>query len=148
MSCLHDAHATEVDGKNIEGGIRRTLEDAAQTTNKRIGTIGGHCVDHHASCPTAREGLHQGCGQCSHEIAVGTTGLHAPADAIDEHIHRSRGTEHTDTHEDGHQIGDNPDGCRKSLFSSLDKGIIHVYLLSHASQDEGDDNHHQHDIGR
>ena len=49
MTRLPDAHAAEVDSEDIECGVRRALEDTAQTADERVSPIGSHRVDHHPS---------------------------------------------------------------------------------------------------
>ena len=49
MAGVAYAHAAKVDGKDVEGSIGRALQDARQASYKRVGTIVGHRVDHHAT---------------------------------------------------------------------------------------------------
>ena len=146
MSCLHDAHTAEVDSEDVEGGVCRALEDTAQATNKRISAIGRHRINHHTSSATTRERFHQSRRQGTHEIAVSPTGFDTPSDAVDQHVHRPRSAKNADSNEDSHEVGDNPDCCRKAILRSLDKGIVDVHLLPQSSQDKGDDDQHQHDV--
>lgn len=147
MACVLDAHRTEVDGEDIERRVGRALEDARQSTHERVGSVLRHRVDHHAACTAAREGLHQGGRQSSHEVAVAATGPDAPCDAVDEHVHGTRGPEHPDGHEDGHQIGDDAHRRLESFLGSLDKGVVDVHPFAHAGNDEADNDRHQQDVG-
>ena len=148
MAGLDDTHTTEIHSQDIEGRVCRSLEDTAQTPDERVSAIGGHRIDHHTTSTTTREGFHQCRWQGTHEVAVGTCGLHAPADTVYKHIHCARGTEHADAYKDSHEVGDDAYCRRKTVFRTLDEGVIHIYFLSHTCDDESDDNHHQHDIGR
>ena len=146
MAGLADTYAAEVYGEDVEGRVRRPLEDTTQASYERIGTVGRHRIDHHTAGSATRERLHQCRRQGSHEVGVATAGLNTVFDTVDEHVHRSGGAEHGDGHEDGNQIGDDSDGRGETILSPLDEGIVDVHFLPHTSQDEGDDDQHQQDI--
>ena len=147
MARVADAHGAEVDGEDIERSIGGALENTAQTAHKGVGTVSGHGVDHHAAGAATGEGFHQGRRQGTDEVAVHARSLNAPLDAADEHIHSARGTEHTDAHEDSHQVGNDTDGGVEAVFGALDEGVVDVDLLAHAGHDEAYDDGHQQDVG-
>ena len=50
MTGVANADRAEIDGKDVEGGVGGALEDAGKTTGKGVGALGGHGIDHHATC--------------------------------------------------------------------------------------------------
>ena len=124
------------------------MEDTTQTTNEGVGPIGSHRINHHTPGPASRERLHQSRGQRTYEVGIAATSLNTIFDAVDEHIHCPRSTEHTNGYKNRNEIRDDADGCRKALLRSLDEGLVDIYLLPQACQDKGDDDHHQQDIRR
>ena len=76
MAGLGDTYTTEVYGQDIEGSIRRTLEDASQTTYERVGSVGGHGIYHQASGSASAKRFHDGGRESAYEVAVDATELH------------------------------------------------------------------------
>ena len=58
MACVANADRAKIDGKDVKCRISRALEDAGKTTCKGVGSISGHRVNHHASCPRTGERFH------------------------------------------------------------------------------------------
>ncbi len=145
MARLADADRAEVDGKDVEGGVGGSLEDAAQATNEGVGTVGLHGIHHHAACAAAAERFHNGRGQCAYPVGGDAQLGEAPSHAADEPVHGSRSAEHTDAHEDGDEVGNNPDGSCKTLLRAFNESVVNVHLLAHTSQQEyHDDDEKQH----
>ena len=48
-----DAYAAEVDGKDVERGIRGAACHAAHAADKRVGTVLLHCINHQSVGPAA-----------------------------------------------------------------------------------------------
>ena len=146
MTGIAYAYAAEVDGEDVKGGVGRALEDARESSDERVGTVGGHSVDHHAACSAAREGLHQRCRQSTHEVGVATQSRNGPLDAVHQHVHCARSTEHSYAYQYSNEIRNDSDGSGKSVLCALDEGVVDVHLLAHASQDEHHYDEHQQDI--
>ena len=139
MTGLRDAYTAKVYRQDIEGSIRRALEDASQSTYKGIGTIVGHGIYHQSSGSATAQWLHESRRQAAHPFAVDAAKIHQVFDAANEVIHGSRSTEHTDAYQNGNQIGDDADGCRETFLGSFHKGIVYIDLLPDAGDDESDD---------
>ena len=102
MTRVLNTHRTKIDGEDVERRIRRTLEYTRQATYKRIGTVVGHCIDHHTTCTRARQGLHQGCRHSVHPLGIDARQFNTPTHSSNQHIHCPRGTENADSYEDSH----------------------------------------------
>ena len=148
MAGLADAYAAEVYGKDVEGGVGSTLEEAGEAAHEGVGTIGGHGIDHEATGTATAEGLHQGGGQGTHKLGIAAHEGYAPGDAVDEEVHGSRGTEHADGYEDGHEVGDDAHGGLEAFLGSFDEGFVHVDLLAHTGNDEAGDDGAEEDVGK
>ena len=75
MAGMSDTDAAEVDGQDVERGVCATLEDTAQASDERVGTVGRHCVHHHAAGTTAGERFHQCRGQRAYPVGVKADGF-------------------------------------------------------------------------
>ena len=89
MTGLGDSYTAEIYGQDIEGGIGRTLEDTSQSANERVGSVGGHGIDHQTSGTASAQWLHDGCWESAYKVAVDTTKLHGAFNASYEVIHGS-----------------------------------------------------------
>ena len=147
MACVAYAHRAEVDGQDVECGVGAALEDAAQAAHKRVGTVGGHGVDHHAACAAAREGLHEGRGQGAHKLAVEAQSLDARADGLYEVVHSAGSAKNADSNEYGHQVGNDAHGGGEPILGTFDESVVNVHALTHAGGDETDDYGHEQDVG-
>ena len=139
MAGVADAHGTEVDSQDVEGGVSGSLEETGETTGERVGAIGLHGIDHHATGTAAAEGFHEGRGQGIHPTGCDAELPHAPAKAGDEGLHGSGGAEDANGHEDGHEVGNDAYGGLKASLGSLDNGFVDVHLPEEAYGDEGAD---------
>ena len=79
-----DSDAAEVNGKDIESGVRSSAYYATHSAYKRIRSHLFHRVNHQPIGTATAERLHQRCRQCSHK-----TGIHsAQTDYITNASHR------------------------------------------------------------
>lgn len=130
MARILDADTSEIDRQHIERRVGRSLEDTTQSTDKGVGSIVVHGLQHQTSRATSAKRLHEGCGERTDKLVVQTAGSDTPGNALNEHIHRSRGTKHGHGHKDRHQIGDDADCSMKSVLGALDESIIDIDLLN------------------
>ena len=143
MARVAHADATEINGQDIERGVGGSLEDATQPAHKRVGTKGGHGVDHHAARTAAREGFHQGRRHGVYPGGIGSGQCYQPFQSVDEHVHGSAGTEHADAHQNGYQIRNDAHGGLKTVFGTVDERVIHIHALAHAGHDKSYDDRQQ-----
>ena len=87
VTCVFDTHASEVNGKDVEGGVGGTLEDTTQSASKAIRTVGSHCIDHHTTCTASAEWFHERCWQCIDEVGVAAHEFEETVDALNEQVH-------------------------------------------------------------
>ena len=66
---------------------------------------------------------------------------------MNQKVHASGCTEYSDGYQDSYQIRNDADSCLESLFGSVDKGIVDVYLFSYTGQDKTYDDDKQENIG-
>ena len=148
MPCACHADASEIHRQNIECGICRPLEDTGQTTDKRISSVGAHGIHHQAAGSAAAQRLHQCRGQCADKLVVYSATPNHPGDALNQKIHGSRSTEHTDGNQNRHQVRNDAHGSRKSLFGSFYERVVHIDSFPHARHDKADDDEKEEHIGK
>ena len=131
MAGVLDAYRAEVDGQDIECGVRRTLENARQASYERVGTIGCHGINHHTAGTRAAERFHQCCRHGVNPLGINSRQLHAPAHTANEHVHGSAGTEYADADEDSNQIGYDADSGGETVLGTFDESVVDVYLFAY-----------------
>ena len=147
MTCLGNAHAPEIYRQNVEGGIRRTLENTSQPAYKRVGTVCGHGIYHQATRTASAQWFHDGGRKTAYKIAIDAAKLHQAFYSANQVIHRSRGTEYADGYKDSYQLRDDANGGTESFLGTFDKSIIDIHFLPQACHDEAYNNKEQEDIG-
>ena len=134
-----DSYATEIDCKNVECGVGRSLENARQTACEGVGAIGAHCIDHHSACTAAAQRLHNGGGQCTYKISACAHSVRAPRNAVHNNIHSTRCTEHSNGDKYGNEVGDYAHGGAEAIFCSLNEGLIDIDFSLYSRENEQDD---------
>ncbi len=147
MACVFDVDAAEIDGEDIEGGVGSALEDATESSDEAVGSVGVHGFEHQSSCSATAERLHECRRNSSGEVGIDAAGCETPGYASFEQVHSSASAEHADGNEDGDEVRNDADRRLEPAFGAVDEGVVDVDMLGHGLDNEPADNAEQQDGG-
>ena len=133
---IFDIHRPEIDSEDIKRGVRSPLQDAAESSDEAVSSIGGHRLKHQPACTTTGERFHEGGWHSSRQVRIDATGSETPGYTLFQQPHRTARAEHSDSHQDGYQIRDNTYRRLETAFRAIDKRLIYVDMLAHGLQDK------------